>query len=60
MMLWSEFESLAEIHVSWDVYHDIVERMYMSLPDKINKLEFIQLLNLEHLQELSDTYQASE
>ena len=59
-MMWSEFESLAEIHVSWDVYHDIVERMYMSLPDKINKLEFIQLLNLEHLQELSDTYQASE
>ncbi len=59
-MLWSEFESLAEIHVSWDVYHDIVERMYMSLPDKINKLEFIQLLNLEHLQELSESYQASE
>ena len=44
-MMWHEFEELAGYEVSYKTYAEIIEPMYMALPDSINKQEFVKMLN---------------
>ena len=53
-MMQSEFESLMDVQVSWETYHNIVEPMYMSLPEHINKLQFVAMLNPDYFRRLRE------
>ena len=48
-MMWKEFEELAGCEVSYKTYTEIIEPMYMALPDGIDKRAFIGMLNLDAL-----------
>lgn len=45
-MMHGEFEELAGITVSWSVYHDIIEPMYIAAD--VDKRKFIKMLNLDY------------
>lgn len=44
-MMWKEFEEIAGYEVSYDDYHDIIEPMYMAIPDSVSKTEFVKMIN---------------
>lgn len=44
-MMWKEFEEIAGYEVSYDDYSNIIEPMYMAIPDGISKQEFVKMLN---------------
>lgn len=44
-MMYSEFEEIAGYEVSFDTYVNIIEPMYMALPDSVSKQEFVKMLN---------------
>lgn len=44
-MMWNEFEKLAGYRVSYETYTNIIEPMYMALPENINKEQFVKMLN---------------
>lgn len=43
-MMWHEFEELAGYEVSYEDYHDIIEPMYMALP-QVTKQDFVSMIN---------------
>lgn len=43
-MMWKEFEKLAGYEVTYSDYHDIIEPMYMALPN-VGKAEFIGMID---------------
>lgn len=45
-MMHREFEELSGITVSWKVYHDIIEPMYIAAD--VDKREFVKMLNLDY------------
>ena len=45
-MMYEEFENLSGITVSWKVYHDIIEPMYIA--SDVDKREFVKMLNLDY------------
>lgn len=53
-MLWSEFENLIDVQCSWETYHNIVEPMYMALPEHISKQQFVAMLNPEYFRRLRE------
>lgn len=44
-MMWKEFEEIAGYEVSYEDYHNIIEPMYMAIPEGISKAEFVKMLN---------------
>lgn len=44
-MMWKEFEELAGYEVTYSDYHDIIEPMYMAIPDSISKAEFVKMID---------------
>ena len=44
-MMKQEFEEIAGYEVRTEVYDNIIEPMYMALPDSITKQEFVKMLN---------------
>lgn len=44
-MMWKEFEKLAGYEVSYETYHNVIEPMYMALPESVSKMDFIGMLN---------------
>ena len=44
-MMWKEFEELAGYEVTYEDYHNIIEPMYMAIPESITKQQFIQMLD---------------
>lgn len=44
-MMWEEFENIAGYRVSYDTYKNIIEPMYMAIPENISKTEFCKMLN---------------
>lgn len=44
-MMHEEFETLAGYEVSHKTYHDIIEPMYMALPEGITKQQFVKMLD---------------
>lgn len=44
-MMREEFERLAGYEVSWKDYTEIIEPMYMALPEGISKQEFVKMID---------------
>lgn len=44
-MMWEEFEKIAGYEVSYEDYKNIIEPMYMAIPEGISKAEFVKMLN---------------
>lgn len=44
-MMWHEFEQIAGYEVSYDDYKNIIEPMYMAIPEGISKAEFVKMIN---------------
>lgn len=44
-MMKQEFEQLAGYEVSYETYNNIIEPMYMALPNGITKQDFVKMLN---------------
>ena len=44
-MMKDEFERLAGYEVTWEDYTNIIEPMYMALPENITKQEFVQMVD---------------
>lgn len=44
-MMKSEFEELAGYEVTWKDYIQIIEPMYLALPDRITKQEFVKMID---------------
>ena len=43
-MMWKEFEEIAGYEVSYDTYTNVIEPMYMALPN-VSKTEFVKMLD---------------
>lgn len=52
-MMWKEFEEIAGYEVSYDTYNNIVEPMYMAVPDSMTKQQFVKLLNRKAIEKRS-------
>lgn len=52
-MMWKEFEEIAGYEVSYDTYTNIVEPMYMAIPDNMTKQQFVKLLNRKAIEKRS-------
>lgn len=52
-MMWKEFEEIAGYKVSYDTYTNIVEPMYMAVPDSMTKQQFVKLLNRKAIEKRS-------
>ena len=46
-MMWKEFEEIAGYEVSFEDYNNIIEPMYMAIPEEISKQEFVKMLDKE-------------
>jgi hypothetical protein len=44
-MMWKEFEELAGYEVSFKTYNEVIEPMYMALPDSFTKQDFVKMLD---------------
>lgn len=44
-MMWQEFENLAGYEVTYETYTNIIEPMYMALPESVSKADFIKMLD---------------
>lgn len=44
-MMWKEFEELAGYEVTYKTYTEVIEPMYMALPESFSKMDFIKMLN---------------
>ena len=44
-MMWEEFEKIAGYEVSYEDYHNIIEPMYMAVPETVSKQEFVKMLD---------------
>ena len=44
-MMWEEFENLAGYEVSFETYRDVIEPMYMALPNSVSKQQFVKMLD---------------
>lgn len=44
-MMYDEFEKIAGYEVSYETYTDIIEPMYMALPDNVSKQQFVKMLD---------------
>lgn len=44
-MMWQEFENLAGYEVTYETYTNIIEPMYMALPESVSKSDFIKMLD---------------
>ena len=44
-MMWKEFERIAGYEVSYDDYVNYIEPMYMGLPDRVSKQDFVQMID---------------
>ena len=44
-MMWKEFEELAGYEVSYEDYLNIIEPMYMALPEQFTKQDFVKMLD---------------
>ena len=51
--MWKEFEELAGYEVTYDTYTNILEPMYMAIPDSMTKQQFIKLLNRKAIEKRS-------
>lgn len=47
-MMWEEFEKIAGYEVSYEDYHNIIEPMYMAIPEGISKAEFVKMINKKY------------
>ena len=44
-MMKHEFEAIAGYEVSWEDYNNIIEPMYLAIPESISKQEFVKMVN---------------
>lgn len=44
-MMWKEFEELAGYEVSYEDYTNIIEPMYMAIPESFSKQDFIKMID---------------
>lgn len=44
-MMWKEFEEIAGYEVSYEDYHNIIEPMYLAIPEYISKQDFVKMLD---------------
>lgn len=44
-MMWKEFEELAGYEVSYEDYTNVIEPMYMAIPDCYSKQDFIKMID---------------
>ena len=44
-MMWKEFEEIAGYEVSYKTYSEVIEPMYMALPDSFTKQDFVKMLD---------------
>lgn len=44
-MMWSEFEELAGYRVTFEDYTNIIEPMYLAIPETVSKIDFIKMLD---------------
>ena len=44
-MMWNEFEKIAGYEVSYETYRNVIEPMYLALPENISKQVFVKMLN---------------
>lgn len=44
-MTWNEFMEIAGYEVSYETYSEVIEPMYMALPENITKQEFVKMLD---------------
>lgn len=44
-MMYQEFEEIAGYEVSYEDYTNIIEPMYMALPDNVSKQQFVKMLD---------------
>lgn len=44
-MMWKEFEELAGYEVSYEDYTNVIEPMYMALPEKYTKQDFVKMID---------------
>lgn len=44
-MMHKEFEEIAGYEVSYETYTDIIEPMYMALPNNVSKQQFVKMLD---------------
>ena len=44
-MMWKEFEEIAGYEVSPEDYNNIIEPMYMAVPDSVTKQEFVKMID---------------
>lgn len=52
-MMWAEYERLTKVSVSWEVYHYIIEPMYLAIPEQMSKQQFVKMLNNKYMEKLS-------
>lgn len=53
-MLKSEYEAMTNTRVTYDVYHRVIEPMYLAIPEYIDKREFIRLINPKMIEKLNE------
>lgn len=44
-MMWKEFEELAGYEVTFKDYNEIIEPMYMAIPESVSKQEFVKMID---------------
>lgn len=44
-MMWKEFEQIAGYEVSYEDYTEIIEPMYMAIPDSFSKADFVKMID---------------
>lgn len=44
-MMWHEFEELAGYEVSFDDYSNIIEPMYLAVPETVTKADFVKMID---------------
>lgn len=44
-MMWKEFEQIAGYEVSYEDYTNIIEPMYMAIPDSFSKADFVKMID---------------
>lgn len=44
-MMWKEFEELAGYEVTYEDYHNVIEPMYLAVPENVTKQEFVKMID---------------
>lgn len=56
-MMWNEFEEIAGYRVRFETYKNIIEPMYLAIPQTISKVEFVKMLDRKRFEYIPEKSQ---